>query len=231
MRDERTTMESLSALGRELRAAQTQLDAVALRQLSVRRQTLIADLLERARRRAAEAGVRPSVEVLSQVSTTLLAALVDLAAAATVLAGRLVRPMSHSGFGPRPHVDLALEPSASCASEAEIPDADADEWRFWPTELEDVDGDLTTPPRLRSVPMDDVRDGADDVAAAESIEERRSRELIKAEAAVRAGQERLRWIENQRMAAQSEQADADRSLSEAKVTLQAANNQRPPRTE
>ena len=41
---------------------------------------------------------------------TLQAALVDLAGALTIRNGRLVRPLSHSGFGPRPREHRATDP-------------------------------------------------------------------------------------------------------------------------
>ena len=67
---------------------------------------MIADLLDRAKAHAAEAGLRLTPTVLSEVEATLQAALVDLAGALTIRNGRLVRPLSHSGFGPRPRSAL-----------------------------------------------------------------------------------------------------------------------------
>ena len=95
-------MQRLSALGRELRDAQTGLVRTELRNLAEQRRQLIADLLDRTKAHAAEAGVRLTPTVLSEVEATLQAALVDLAGALTIRNGRLVRPLSHSGFGPRP---------------------------------------------------------------------------------------------------------------------------------
>ncbi len=111
VRHERPSVDHLLAVGRELRDAQARLDAARLRRLAGQRQRLIADLLDRGRRRASDAGVRPSAAVLSEVEATLKAALVDLAASSTVLSGRLVRPMTHSGFGPTP--DLPPAPAMS----------------------------------------------------------------------------------------------------------------------
>ena len=159
-RHERASMERLFALGRELRRAQTWLDGTELRRLSAQRQQMIADLLDSARRRAADAGLRPADAVLSEVEATLRAALVDLAASSTVLSGRLVRPMSHSGFGPMPHVDAApvlrapsppAEGHAQAPAEGQAPEragtrapepaAIRDQemgrgWSFWPVEDE-----------------------------------------------------------------------------------------------
>src|ERR687893_1936002 len=97
-----TAMQRLSTLGRELRDAQAELAHAELRSLAEQRRQLIADLLDRAQAHADEAGVRLSPTVLSEVEATLQAALVDLAGAMTIRNGRLVRPLSHSGFGPRP---------------------------------------------------------------------------------------------------------------------------------
>jgi hypothetical protein len=103
-RHDREAMRELAALGRELRQAQTQLDGGQLRRLSTRRRELVCGLVELARERATEAGVAASDRVLDEVEATLHAALVDLAAVSAVLSGRLVRAMSHHGFGPKPQV-------------------------------------------------------------------------------------------------------------------------------
>ena len=93
-------MKRLSAVGRELRQAQTGLDGTQLRELTEQRREVIAELLERARQRATEAGLRLTHDLMSEVEATLQAALVDLAGSLTVRNGRLERPLSHSGFGP-----------------------------------------------------------------------------------------------------------------------------------
>lgn len=141
-RHERAPMERLLAVGREMRDAQTRLDTAQLRRLAGQREQMIADLLDRGRRRAVEAGMQPSVGVLSEVEATLKAALVDLAASSTVLSGRLVRPMSHSGFGPMPHVAAApAVPAPSPPAEAPAQEAtraeirEAREWNFPADEL------------------------------------------------------------------------------------------------
>src|SRR5215211_5165609 len=106
-------MQRLSALGRQLRDAQTGLAGAELRTLAEQRRQLIADLLDRTRAYAEEADVRLTPVVLSEVEATLQAALVDLAGALTIRNGRLVRPLSHSGFGPRPRANVAQLVSAA----------------------------------------------------------------------------------------------------------------------
>jgi hypothetical protein len=137
-RHQRARMQELFALGRELRQAQTRLDGDLLRRLPGQREDLIAELLDWARRHAAEAGVQPSEAALSEVEATLQAGLVDLAAAAAVMSGHLVRPMSHAGFGPLPQVESAGIPSAAAPpmpSPAPAQDQGT-EWRMWPVDDE-----------------------------------------------------------------------------------------------
>src|SRR4029450_11681421 len=114
-------MQRLSALGRELRDAQTGLDRTELRNLAEQRRQLIADLLDRTKAYAAEAGVRLTRSVLSEVEATLQAALVDLAGALTIRNGRLVRPLSHSGFGPRPRLNGPQARSTGELRPVEVP--------------------------------------------------------------------------------------------------------------
>jgi hypothetical protein len=136
-RHQRARMQQLFALGRELRQAQTRLDGDQLRRLPAQQQALIAELLDGARRHAAEAGVRPTETALSEVEATLQAGLVDLAAASTVMSGHLVRPMSHAGFGPLPQVQSAGGPSAPSPASSSGPARDQlTEWSMWPVDDE-----------------------------------------------------------------------------------------------
>src|SRR5215212_10137476 len=77
-------MQRLSALGRELRDAQTGLAGAELRNLADQRRRLFSDLLDQARAHAADAGLRVTSTVLLEVEATLQAALVDLAGAMTI---------------------------------------------------------------------------------------------------------------------------------------------------
>ena len=136
-RHQRARLQQLFALGRELRQAQTQLDGDQLRRLPVQREDLIAELLDWARRHAAEAGVHPTEAALSEVEETLHAGLVDLAAAAAVMSGHLVRPMSHTGFGPLPQLESAGTRSLPSPPPNPGPARDEPtEWRMWPVDDE-----------------------------------------------------------------------------------------------
>ncbi|WP_354638723.1 hypothetical protein [Kitasatospora camelliae] len=82
-------VEPFLALGRSLREAQAALAGPELRELSARRQQLVAALTARARAVAAEAGERLGEPQLREVEQTLRAALADERAAEAVAAGRL----------------------------------------------------------------------------------------------------------------------------------------------
>jgi hypothetical protein len=229
-REERPSMEALASLGREMRDAQTRLDGTKLRYLGGQRQQLITDLLDRARRRAIDAGVKPTDAILSEVAETLRAALVDLAASSTVLAGRLVRPMSHSGFGPQPHLEPA--PTSLPQSVPAVSAQDAGEWSFWPVEHAVATSEGRDPTPIRPWRIEHRRDRSleerirraeADLAAAEQQYLRRQEELSTAQAAAQAARDRLRWIEEQRTAAVSEKATAEAWLITAQTAEQSAS--------
>jgi hypothetical protein len=129
-RRDAAAMERLFALGRELRHAQAELDGQLLRRLSDQRKEQIRQLLHQARRHAADAGLEPTDAALAQVEATLHAALVDLAASFTVRTGRLIRPMSHSGFGPRPHLDVVAAAQERSSARAEPANDATGPWRM-----------------------------------------------------------------------------------------------------
>jgi hypothetical protein len=233
---EPAAMKRLAALGRKLRDAQTGLDGGELRHLAELRKQLIGDLLDRARQHAASAGLRVTDSMLSEVEATLHAALVDLAGSFTIRGGRLVRPMSHNGFGPRPHVDPPPVGPAPVAQAAGEEPAEA-EWIYLPVEdelaarrnrgLEEL-GDV---PRLvrpapthesdsvvaETEPGQAVRRATADLAAAESAHWQREHDLADAEAALEAAADRLDWLESQRLEARREKVIAQGRVAEAQA--------------
>lgn len=78
------------ALGEQMRAAQTSLDAATLKELSARRQELLQQIVTRHDLNGSLA---------EAVRATLLAAIADRQAADAVATRALVRPLSHSGWG------------------------------------------------------------------------------------------------------------------------------------
>jgi hypothetical protein len=242
-RHQRDRMQQLFALGRELRQAQTQLDGERLRRLPAQREELIADLLDWAREHAAEAGVQPTEAALSEVEATLHAGLVDLAAAAAVMSGHLVRPMSHAGFGPLPHVESVGSPSAPAAPGPAPGRDEPTEWRMWPVgdELrrrrersEAGSGDHPngravawrgTQPAHEPAPVDPsetVRRAEADLAEAASVHWQREHDLAAAEAAMEAVRDRQESLEQQRMHLRREKVAAEQDLSSARAAQRAA---------
>jgi hypothetical protein len=234
-------MQRLSALGRQLRDAQTGLAGTELRNLAEQRRRLITDLLDRARAHATEAGLRVTPTVLSEVEATLQAALVDLAGAMTIRNGRLVRPLSHSGFGPRPRfnapqvrstVELRpVEVPAEAAAEIERPHVEDElearrqrraEGGRWTVELVEVtdgwvvgDQDADPVPEGGREEPRELRLAEAALAYAEAAHWQSEFDLADAEAAVEAAEDMLSSLDARRMEARRDKVTAQRHLSEA----------------
>ncbi|MFU8948038.1 hypothetical protein ACLRGF_15050 [Mycetocola zhadangensis] len=102
--ERRDDLEDIVALGKELRAAEENLDPQELRQLGRTRQKLIASVSRSAADLGAKAGSKPSAAAVHELEQTLHAALADEGAANAVLTGVLVRGLTSNGVEP---VDLA----------------------------------------------------------------------------------------------------------------------------
>src|SRR5215203_6693374 len=230
-------MQRLSALGRELRDAQTGLAGAELRNLADQRRRLFSDLLDQARAHAADAGVRVTSTVLLEVEATLQAALVDLAGALTIRNGRLVRPLSHSGFGRRPRVNIREMEAAADLRHADVPGETAEPERpavqdelaarrravadRWAVELVDVtdralvEDDPGPPPDSgRKVPSQ-LRLAEEELAAAEASHWQSEFDLADAEGAVEAADDRLSSLDTKRIEARRDKVTAQRHLAEA----------------
>jgi hypothetical protein len=233
-------MKRLSALGRELRDAQTGLASAELRHLAEQRRRLFADLLDQARAHAVQAGVRVSPTVLLEVEATLQAALVDLAGALTIRNGRLVRPLSHSGFGRRPRVNIGEIEAAAEPQTAQVPGATAELERppvpdelaarrqavagRWAIELVDAtdralveNDDSSPPPKGRVEAPSQLRLAEEDLAAAEAMHWQSEFDLADAEGAVEAADDRLSSLDTQRIEARRDKVTAQRHLAEAQT--------------
>jgi hypothetical protein len=242
-------MQRLSALGRELRDAQTGLVRTELRNLAEQRRRLIADLLDRAKAHAAEAGLRLTPTVLSEVEATLQAALVDLAGALTIRNGRLVRPLSHSGFGPRPRSALQdrstveprpVKPPADAAAEIETSPVE-DELAArrqrrvvggrWSVELVEVadrtpveDNDPLPAPDSGQETLPELQMATDELAAAEAVHWQCEFDLADAEAAVEAADDAVSSLDTKRIEARRDRVIAQRHLAEAQSRQRDAVN-------
>jgi hypothetical protein len=231
-------MQRLSALGRQLRDAQTGLARNELRMLAEQRRHLITELMDRARAHAAEAGMRVTPAVLSEVEATLQAALVDLAGALTVRNGRLVRPLSHSGFGPRPRANVAQLVSAAELRRVEVPAEASAEIARAPVEdelaarrrtaatrravelveLTDksfVAEDRSVPPSDRAEPLPELRRAEEELAAAEAAHWQAEFDLADAEAAVETAEDALSALDAKRFEARRGRVTAQTHLAGA----------------
>ncbi len=242
-------MQRLSALGRELRDAQTGLVRTELRNLAEQRRQLIADLLDQAKAHAAEAGLRLTPTVLSEVEATLQAALVDLAGALTIRNGRLVRPLSHSGFGPRPRSALQdrstveqrpVEVPAEAAADIEASPAE-DELAArrqrrvvggrWSVELVEVadrtpveDNDPLPAPDSGQETLRELQMATDELAAVEAAHWQCEFDLADAEAAVEAADDAVSSLDTKRIEARRDRVTAQRHLAEAQSRQREAVN-------
>jgi hypothetical protein len=242
-------MQRLSALGRELRDAQTGLDRTELRNLAEQRRQLIADLLDRTKAYAAEAGVRLTPSVLSEVEATLQAALVDLAGALTIRNGRLVRPLSHSGFGPRPRnalpgrstvevmpVEVPAEAAAEIGPPSVEDELDARRQRRavggrWTVELVAVtdqtsaeENDPSLAPGIGQQAPRELRLAKEELAAAEAAHWQSEFDLADAEAALEAADDAVSSLDTERIEARRDRVTAQRHLAEAQSRQRDAVN-------
>jgi hypothetical protein len=236
-------MQRLSTLGRELRDAQTELAHAELRHLAEQRRRLMADLLDRAQAYAAEAGMRLTSTVLSEVEATLQAALVDLAGALTVRNGRLVRPLSHSGFGRRPRVNTPEvsstaaqlrpvgEPTGTAAESQPPPVQDDLAARRHATAglrvvklIEEADDESGSTAGSETPAPHDLREAEAALAAAEASHWQAEFELADAEGAVEAAADRVNSLDTQRIEARRDKVTAQRYLAEAQARQRAAVN-------
>jgi len=244
-------MQRLSALGRELRDAQTGLARTELRNLAEQRRQLIADLLDRTKAHAAEAGVRLTPTVLSEVEATLQAALVDLAGALTIRNGRLVRPLTHSGFGPRPRnalqglstveVTPVVLPAEAAAEIDAPPVEDELEARRqrravggrWTVELvtvpdqtsmEEEDDGPPVAPGSGQEAIRELRLAKEELAAAEAAHWQSEFDLADAEAALEAADDAVSSLDTKRIEARRDRVTAQRHLAEAQSRQRDAVN-------
>jgi hypothetical protein len=98
-RDQRPALEELIELGEALGRAHHRGDGAELQKISTQRRKAEAALIRRARAIGADAGVDVTADMARETEETLAAALASPEVAEQVLAGRLTKPVSYSGFG------------------------------------------------------------------------------------------------------------------------------------
>jgi hypothetical protein len=105
-------IQQLRTLGRTMQEAQASLDAAALRELAKERRKLLGTAVGEARLAAEKQGRKISGPVATEVEETLRAATADLAAAAAVESGLLLRGLSADGVDQVDVADAVAVPSA-----------------------------------------------------------------------------------------------------------------------
>ncbi len=94
-----TEVGRLAQLGVAMREAQTTLDVAALRTYGKERHQLVTELVGLARASAAEQGTAVGGPAVQELESTLTAAVADQDASDLLVAGRLAKGLSYSGFG------------------------------------------------------------------------------------------------------------------------------------
>jgi len=93
-------LDRLIGLGESIRDAQGSVPPQQLRDLSAQRRSALESAVARAQALARETGAaEPSRAHLAEVESTLSAAMADESAAELVRSGRVLKPVSYSGFG------------------------------------------------------------------------------------------------------------------------------------
>jgi hypothetical protein len=108
VRQERSSVEELIALGNELREAQAALEGDALRALGRQRHQLVRAVAGQAAQVAHANGHPLSPALVDQVATSLDAALTDPGNAAQLLSGRLTGALEYAGLGEAPAPTLTI---------------------------------------------------------------------------------------------------------------------------
>ncbi|MEJ2858965.1 MULTISPECIES: hypothetical protein [unclassified Saccharothrix] len=181
------------ALGEQLRTAQEQLKGSVLRELSGRRRVVVGALVRLAEDLARDAGTPLGPDAVQQVRTTLTAALADAVLAARIRAGRLVKPVEQSGFGP--------------LSETAVPA---------PAGRDDL------APRREKKRERELSKARDDIKAAKSAARDAEAALAEAETALTAHQERTEQLRTELRRAQQAEHEAAAKAERARRKASAA---------
>lgn len=196
-------LEPLTELGDGLRGAQSRLDTDAMRSLSARRPTVLAELLDEAAGLGGD-GSALSASTREQVLATLTAALADPAAEQAVTSGRLVTALSYAGFG-EVEIGDAVAPSLRVVAEDGPPSAPG----------------AHAPKASAMRPEDDPepQPAADDEADRRRAEERQRRRS-EAEQALTEAEQRLEVAEASLAQARARRAEARRAVERARASLE-----------
>jgi hypothetical protein len=201
------TVAELIAVGERLRTVQDSVTPGSqagnrLRELAEQRRGAIEDVLTTIRTLVSEAGEpEPSAAQLAEAESTFAAAMVDEDAAREVRAGRLLRPLSYSGFG---SFGVASAGAGRTGRAAE-PAAD---------ESEDAAAQRRSAAQTR---VDEARDAlvraSDDERAAAAVVDQLAEELDRLRARVDEARAATQSARQARLAAERDLASAERRLA------------------
>lgn len=118
VRVEPESVDRLLELGAALRSAQQALHGDELRSLATRRAAVLSALTDRAASAARDRGRQLPESVLREIGQSLSAALAEPDIGADLRRGRMLGPVSYSGFGPASLASVP-EPAAPIPSESE----------------------------------------------------------------------------------------------------------------
>jgi hypothetical protein len=123
VRDQPELLDTLLALGADLREAQRDLRGPALRELAGQRNRLVAGLVRAARRVASDAGhANVTTDMAYDIEQTLHAALTDEDLAAELATGRLTKPLTPTGFGAGLTPDTGTDTGTGTGTGTEAPE-------------------------------------------------------------------------------------------------------------
>jgi len=215
-REARDQIAELVALGESLRRAQQDLAGEQVRELSVRRRTLVAGLLAEAKRIAARDGRPAGLQVEREVEATLQAALADPGAAAAVAAGCLASPLSYSGLGVGDATSVATRGRRAPAASRAAPAQDKAERKPARREQAGARRPRETPAEREARRAAEQAERQARQAAAEA--ERRAAKIAEA-------QEAFRRAADGATAAAADLAEADRRHAAARAAQESARRQ------
>jgi hypothetical protein len=210
-------------LGESIRAAQGSVPPQQLRDLSAQRRSVLDATVARAQALAREAGgAEPSRAHLAEAESTLSAAMADESAAELVRSGRVLKPVSYSGFGqeglggfgPVPRTGAATRaPDRPPRAGAKAPSAGTVDWAEAASEAAQA---LADRQQAAQAKVDQAQSQLDDAAAAEraanDLAERLTAEINDLRARLDETQREARQARAHRMATERELAAAQRRL-------------------
>jgi hypothetical protein len=210
------SMDRLYELALALHAAQQELAGDRLRELSVQRRQLMAELMPEVGRVAADSGVTASAAALDEIRATLEAALADAGAREAVRTGQLTRALSYAGLG---EVDLAAALAVIPAGRTAGPGAGA---RPAATGKRSAPGAGPEGRAGASRGSGRAKGAEGGRAAAESAAERARQDLDDAEAEVAAAAQRLAEAASQVTAVSEQRQFLNRRMEQLRQDLDEA---------